>query len=78
MTTFFDPNLTTDGKLYKPERYKEVVKEEIYISKNTSTPYSDVENMTPFERDIWINAIDESNKEMNEILEEKSKNKERR
>lgn len=77
MIHFFDPSLTTDERgesvPYKPERYKIIVKEQLYISKNSAASYSDTENMTPFEREIWVRSISKQNQEFNDQINNQKK-----
>lgn len=54
---FLDPLLTSDGKPYGPERFKQLVKEKYIISKNTNTSFVDVGKIIPAERDLIISFI---------------------
>lgn len=49
--------MTDDGKPYGPIRYKEIVDECCIISKNLNTPYTDVLNITPTERNYIIKFL---------------------
>ena len=51
------PQLTSDGKPYGPARYKRLVEECYYISKNCNTSYLDVLQMTPLEKDYILSFI---------------------
>ena len=52
-----DQQLTEDGKPYGPIRYKEIVDECCVISKNLNTPYTDVLNISPTERNYIIRFL---------------------
>ena len=54
---FLDPQKTPDGKPYGPIRYKEIVQERFYISKNLNTSYADTGNITPTEKEYLIDFI---------------------
>lgn len=59
---------------YGPYRYKEIVKELYYISKNIHTSYNDLQKITPLERKYLIELlIDDINKEKELIEKRKSK-----
>lgn len=66
-----DPVLTSDGKPYGPERYKEIAKERYLISKNCNTSYNDIGKITPIERGYLMEfiVIDEDKKR--EMLEQR-------
>jgi hypothetical protein len=51
--------LTSDGKPYGVERFKEIVKERYVISKNSNISYEDTGNMSPIERNYIIQFIQE-------------------
>ena len=57
LRNFFDPALTSEGKPYSPERYKQIVKERYLISKHTHTSYNDTRDITPFERELILTYI---------------------
>lgn len=65
-----DPQLTKDGKPYGPFRYKELVKECYFITKNTHTTYEDVLNMTPNERSLILSFLLEEAKQIEKKQEE--------
>jgi hypothetical protein len=67
--------LTDKGKPYGPWRYKNIVKECYIITKNTNTPYSDILNMTPTERELIIEFLSEDFKKQQENIEQAKKNK---
>ena len=75
---FLDPQTTSDGKPYGPERFREIVNERYFITKHTHTSYLDTGKITPTEKDILIQLINEDNKKRAEDLEKVRKNKGRR
>ena len=60
--------MTSDGQPYAPQRYKEIIKEQVALSYYTKggVSYSDSDSMTPYERKI-------ANQVMREILDESAK-----
>ena len=75
---FLDPQLTSDGKPYGPERYKTIVKEKYYISKNINTSYKDIGDITPTEREYLLQFIEDDLKRTKETIDkqiEESKSK---
>ena len=52
-----DQQLTEDGKPFGPIRYKEIVDECCIISKNLNTPYTEVLNISPTERNYIIKFL---------------------
>ena len=73
-----DPQLTSDGKLYAPIRYEEIVKERYIISKMIHTSYSDTGKITPTERKYILSYImDEAKQQEKKLKEYKEKNKRR-
>lgn len=52
-----DQQLTDDGQPYGPIRYKEIVDECCIISKNLNTPYLDVLQISPTERNYLIRFL---------------------
>jgi len=59
----------SDGKPYGPILYKRLVKEAYYITKNTSTSYSEVLDMTPTERKLILDFLTEEFTKNQEALE---------
>lgn len=72
---FLDPQLTKDGKPYGPQRYKQIVKECYYITKNTNTSYSDILKMHPSEREFMLEFITDEMKRMQEQMDKFKLNK---
>ena len=70
--------MTSDGKPYGPERYKTIVKEKYYISKNINTSYKDIGDITPTEREYLLQFIEDDLKRTKETIDkqiEESKSK---
>ena len=57
-----DPQLTRDGKPYGPVRFKEIVREQYIISKQTNNSILDVDDLTPRERELLLDFIEEDQK----------------
>ena len=53
---------------YRPNRYKEIVKERYIIATKSHIPYADVGNMTPIERDYVLEFIQEDLRRELELL----------
>lgn len=70
--------MTSDGQLYAPIRYKELVRECYFISKNSSTTYTEVLNMTPTERIYIADLIQTERKEQDKMLEKLKNEKQQR
>jgi hypothetical protein len=70
-----DPQSTDNGKPYGPWRYKQIVKECYIITKNTNTPYSDILEMTPTERELMIEFLSEDFKKQQEQIDKAKNNK---
>ena len=67
--SFLDPPLTSDGKPYGPVRYKELVRECVFISKNTNITYAEVLKLTPTERLYIEDIIKAEQKEASKLAE---------
>lgn len=68
-TSFLDPKLTSDGELYGPIRYKEIVRQCYLIAKNCNISYSDVMDITPIERDYLLEFILEDVEKTQEMIQ---------
>ena len=55
--------------------YKQIVKECYIITKNTNTPYSDILEMTPTERELMIEFLSEDFKKQQEQIDKAKNNK---
>ena len=64
------PQLTSDGKPYGPARYKRLVEECYFISKNCNTSYRDVLEMTPLEKDYILSFIQQEQEQTQKQLEQ--------
>ena len=73
-----DPHTTEDGKLYAPERLKEIIKERYLIAKNLNTSYIDTGKLTCLERTYLLNLMDEERKRAKEQIDEIRRNKKRK
>lgn len=74
MQNFFDPLLTSDGKPYATERFKQIVQERYIISKHSNTSYIDTLEVTPTERTYLIQFIlDDLQKQKEMIDKQKQK-----
>lgn len=69
-----DPILTSDGKPYAPQRFKEITRERYLISKYTNTSYKDLDNISPLEREYLLEFIYEEKKKEEEAYEEAKRN----
>lgn len=52
-----DPKTDQDGKPWAVTMFNKIIQERYFISKNTSTPYTEVGKMTPTERNRVIDLI---------------------
>ena len=73
--SFLDPELTSDGKPYAPQRYKDITKERYLISKHCNTSYKDLDNVSPTERSYLLEFIYEEIQKEQEAYEEAMRNK---
>ena len=68
-------NVLEDGQVYAVVRYDDIVKERFYITKATNVSYEDTGKMTPKERHLYIDYINEDIRAQKEALEKiKSQN----
>lgn len=61
--------MTSNGELYAPKRFKEIVKECWYISDNIHTSYNEVLDLSVTERTYLIQFIQEKIANTNKALE---------
>lgn len=66
--------MTSNGKLFAPERFKEIVKERYLISRFSNTSYNEVGNITPLEREYLLEFIYDEKKKEQEAYEEAKRN----
>ena len=69
--SFLDPQLTSDGKPYGPIRYKEIVRERYWLTKNLNTSYNDLGEITPLERYYLLEFLAEEIKKAKEVAEKR-------
>ena len=62
--------MTSDGRLFAPERFKQIVKERYEISKRINSSYNDIGEITPRERSLLLQFIEEDIKHDNKIIEQ--------
>ena len=62
--------MTSDGKPFAPLRYKEIVTECYYISKNCATSYTDLMKITPLERKYIMDILTKEAERVKEVREE--------
>lgn len=65
-----DPTLTKDNKPYGPVRFKEIVQERYFISKNINTSYNDIGKIAPIEREYLLEFIVDEQKQTQKKLDE--------
>ena len=73
--SFLDPILTSDGKPYAPNRFKEITKERYLISKYCNTSYKDLDKVSPTERAYLLEFIYEELQKEQQAYEEAMRNK---
>lgn len=66
---FFDPLLTSDGKPFGQEKFKEIVQERYLISKHTNTSYADTKDITPTERSLLLNFVVKDLEKQRDLIE---------
>ena len=59
----------SNGEPYGPHRYKQIIKEAYIIAKSTNTPYTEILDITPTERNELLNLILEENRKSEEAIE---------
>ena len=70
---FLDPQLTEDGKPFGPSRYKQITKEIYYITKMLNISYHDIMEMTPREKNYFLEFISEDAKRQAAQMKEAQK-----
>lgn len=69
-----DPQ-SINGEPYGPVRFAEIVKEQYKISKNINTSFTDLDQVSPRERELLIQYIQEDNLANKKIIDDlKNKN----
>ena len=69
---FLDPQLTSDGKLYAPLRFEQIVEERYQISKHINTSYADLGKITPAERKYLLEFIKRDLEHEQQLIQEKA------
>jgi hypothetical protein len=64
--------LTSDGKLYAPLRFQQIVEERYQISKHIHTSYTDLGYVTPAERKYLLEFIRRDLEHENKLIQEKT------
>lgn len=67
---FLDPQFNSDGTPYAPKRFKDLVLERYYITKNSHISYEDTGKMTYQERKLIIGFIKEQLAAQEEAMKE--------
>lgn len=66
---FLDPQLTSDGELYAPKRFEQIIEERYQISKHIHTSYEEIGNITPTERMYLLHFIKRDIDHENELIQ---------
>lgn len=66
--------MTSDGKPYGPQRFKDITKERYLISKYCNTSYKDLDNVTPTEREYLLEFIYDELQKEKEAYEQAKRN----
>ena len=61
--------MTSDGKPYALNRYKQIVQERYLISKNCNTSYTDLGDVSPLERKYIIEFITDELQKQKDIID---------
>lgn len=77
LLNFLDPQFNSDGSLYAPKKFKDLVQERYLISKYCHTSYNELGEISPLERSYLVEFIEEEIKKQKEELE-KARNKKQR
>lgn len=67
-----DPQLTSDGRLYAPLRFEQIVEERYQISKHINTSYMDLGSITPTERKYLLEFIKRDLEHEQKLIQEKT------
>ena len=63
--------MTSDGQLYAPVRFQQIVEERYQISKHIHTSYGELGNITPTERQYLLHFIKRDIEHDNELIAKK-------
>lgn len=64
--------MTSDGRLYAPLRFEQIVEERYQISKHINTSYKDLGDITPTERRYLLEFIKRDLEHEQELIQEKA------
>lgn len=67
------PLLNKDGKPLGPQKFKELVRERYWISKNINTSYGDTGQLTPIEREYLLEFITDEMKKQKDFVDKQLK-----
>ena len=67
---FLDPEKSKNGEPYGPFRFKEIIRELYLISKFTNTSYTDLQEITPAEKNHLLYIISEDKAQEDKIQKE--------
>ena len=70
---FLGPLLNKDGKPLGPQKFKELVRERYWISKNINTSYGDTGQLTPIEREYLLEFITDEMKKQKDFVDKQLK-----
>lgn len=62
--------MTNDKKPYAPYRYRQIVSECYYLSKNCNTSYTDILKITPLERKYMLELLSKEAEKLAEVQQE--------
>ena len=66
--------MTSDGKLYAPLRFEQIIEERYQISKHINTSYKDLGEITPTERKYLLEFIKRDLEHEQKLIQEKMNN----
>lgn len=64
--------MTSDGRLYAPLRFKQIVEERYQISKHINTSYTDTGSISPTERNYLLEFIKRDLEHEQELINKKT------
>ena len=73
LLNFFGPPLTKDGRPAGPIKYRQIIQECYAITKLTNTSYQDCLDMSPTEREFFIEQIKKEADQIDKMNEERKK-----
>lgn len=66
---FFDPRWTSENQPYAPKRFRDIVKERYLISLHTHTGYNETSSISPTERILLLQCINEDLQNKKDLYE---------